>query len=120
MTNEDKFVHALALIESRNNPNTPLGDHGRAAGRWQQHPYFTWRWSPFGPMGVHLSENERAEVKGNPTQDVVEEMAVRLFFRYAPPDKAPASIAVAYHLHGSHIYNDDDPEYRARFLRNYA
>lgn len=118
MSREDKFVNAIAHVESSDNPNVPLGDHGRAAGRFQQHPFFTYQWSPFGPKGVKLSADEREETKHNPTQDLVEELALRLFYRSAPPEKSDADIAVAYHLHGMHVYNNgDDPEYRAKFLK---
>lgn len=120
-TKEDKFVHAIAEIESSDNPNTSLGDHGRAAGRWQQHPFFTFQWSPFGPKGINLTGDERVAVHHNPTQDLVEELALRLFYRSAPPQKRDEDIAVAYHLHGYHVYNDgDDPEYRAKFLKALA
>lgn len=116
MKPEDAFVHAIAMVESTDNPNVPLGDHGRAAGRFQQHPFFTYRWSPFGPMRVKLSTDERAEMQHNPTQDAVQGMALRLFFRFAPPNKSLPDIAVAYHLHGAHDYTGDDPVYRAKIV----
>lgn len=34
------ILEALAIVESSDNPDAPLGDGGRAAGRWQIHPIF--------------------------------------------------------------------------------
>jgi len=121
MSSEDKFVHAIALVESSDNPNIHLGDNGRAAGRFQQHPYFTYQWSPFGNRSIALTANERTAAHHNPTQDLVEELALRLFYRAAPPAKKVDDVAIAYHLHGYHIYNDgEDLEYRAKFNQEYA
>lgn len=40
-----QFAHAIAIVESNDNPNAPLGDAGRALGRWQWHPDAVWGWA---------------------------------------------------------------------------
>lgn len=109
MTSENSFVHAIAMVESTDNPNVVLGDHGRAAGRFQQHPSFYASWGP-----------KPAEMHGEMTWDACFELALRKFWRAAPAGKAPADVAVAYHLHGQHVYTDDCPAYRESFLKFYG
>jgi hypothetical protein len=102
-TPADKFIQAIALVESNDNPNAPLGDHGRAAGRFQQHPTFYEQWH------IPISRGT------NPTWDQCFEWALLHFYSNRPGDKSDADVAVAYHLHGYHRYVEDDPEYRAKF-----
>ena len=52
----DQFTYALAIVESQNNPNSPLGDGGRAAGRWQIHPDFLWTWAHHYGLAPKLGE----------------------------------------------------------------
>lgn len=40
----EQWSTALAYTESNNNPNAPLGDDGRAIGRWQMHLPFLYTW----------------------------------------------------------------------------
>lgn len=109
---ENIFVKALALTESDDNPHEPLGDDGRAAGRFQWHPDAYFSWAP--------TLSEFKELGPNPTWDQCFEQAVRAFFRRAPEGKQLVDIAMAYHLHGQHIYDGDDPPYRTRFLTKLA
>lgn len=51
----EQFAQALALTESNDNPNAPLGDDGRAAGRWQMHPSFYEEWTTPIPHGTEPS-----------------------------------------------------------------
>ena len=54
--NPDDFAHAIAIVESGDNPNAPLGDHGRALGRYQMHPDFMWDWCK--RLNIHPELNE--------------------------------------------------------------
>jgi len=109
MNSEDTFILALAYTESDNMSTVALGDHGRAAGRFQWHPDAYLSWIP-SLLEFHM-------LGPNPTWDMCFELAVRKFFRRAPAGKPLVDIAMAYHLHGQHIYlGADDPLYRERFL----
>ena len=51
-----QFVSALAHTESGDNPNAPLGDNGRASGRWQMHPDWFWEWANHYNLPPDLNE----------------------------------------------------------------
>jgi hypothetical protein len=106
MNDEDLFIRAIARVESSDDPNVRLGDNGRAAGRYQQHPTFYASWQP---------TTAELQTMHEPTWDQCYELALRKFWRKRPVDKAFADVAVAYHLHGQHVYSGDDQTYRQRF-----
>lgn len=100
------FAHALALTESDDDPNAPLGDGGRAAGRWQQHPTFYERWAPKIPYGTE------------PTWDARFEAALLAFYDQAVAhDIDDVDAACGFNLHGAPIAGSaaQDPDYAARF-----
>ena len=51
-----EFAHRIAVVESNNNPNAPLGDDGRALGRFQVHPDWLFDWSTNYHITPHLME----------------------------------------------------------------
>jgi hypothetical protein len=55
----EAWSRALAIVESGDNPDVGLGDDGRAAGRWQQHPSFYEQWSTPIPHGTEPTWDER-------------------------------------------------------------
>ena len=115
---EDKFVLALAITESADQPRA-WGDDGLAVGRWQQHPSFYSTWGP--PRGMFRAREQ--------SWDWAFEIAVRRFFRAAWADERIANltgpvrinkVAMAYHLHGSLVFTGWDEPYAARFARAWA
>lgn len=102
----DSWSHALALTESGDDPNAPLGDGGRAAGRWQQHPTFYERWAPKIAFGTE------------PTWDEQFAAALRAFYAQAVArDVDDVDAACGFNLHGAPVPGSAalDPEYAARF-----
>jgi hypothetical protein len=131
MTDEDRWVKALAEHESKDDPCV-WGDHLKekpflpmAVGRWQMHPsaYATW-----GPKPKDFGGEER-------TWDWALEFAVRAFFRAgrkkqcnllsailgaAEMNAAQAlQLAMAWHLHGQIKFSGWDDHYADRFMKNW-
>ena len=103
MTQEDRFVKIIGLMESSNNPRA-WGDGELACGRFQWHPsaYATW-----GPKPEDFGGIERS-------WDWAFEFALRKFHRRAHtafPDKFEVQIAMAWHLHGSRRWEGFDAAY---------
>lgn len=101
---------ALAIVESRNDPNVPLGDGGQAAGRWQQHPSFTQQWAGRITWGVSW------------TWDQVFQAALEAFYQKAVAlGVADDVAAVGFHLSGqpnasaSDMASAGGQQYAARF-----
>ena len=104
----EDFAHALALTESADNPNAPLGDGGRAAGRWQEHPSFYERWVPKIAYGTE------------PTWDEQFRAALLAFYDYAAQhDIEDVDAACGFNLHGAPIAGSaaQDPVYAERFRK---
>jgi hypothetical protein len=100
------WSHALALVESRDNPNVALGDNGRAAGRWQIHPSFYDTWREPVPFGQE------------PTWDDMFSLALKKFYDKAVADGIDdADAAVGFHLHGAPRAGSaaEDPAYAQAF-----
>ena len=101
------FVRALALTESSDNPNAPLGDHGCAQGRWQAHPDWVDTWSKHYNIWARVNESWDSRI-----QRLVEAFAddhLRLYL--------PVEVAMYFHLgHLSHPTDTDwDADYAKRF-----
>jgi hypothetical protein len=108
MTREDRFVRALALTESGDNPEA-WGDHGKAFGRWQWHIATLLDW---------LREHQ-LEYHAGMTVDELGELAVRSFFRAVLAAAAAArdeTIAMCFHLHGRVKFSGWDAPYADRFM----
>lgn len=104
-----KWRHALALVESGDNPHARFGDGGQALGRWQMHPSFVWEW---GPDEVGLRE----------TWDQVCAAALLAFFTSRSKGAASALIlAMEFHLGVRAVYEGEwDEGYGEAFTRYYA
>jgi hypothetical protein len=102
----DQFERLIAIVESSDNPNIGLGDNGRAAGRYQQHPSFYALWGP-------TSDNIRDKLGGEPNWDTCYRFALERFWSKRKSNDA-ILVAMAYHLHGYHNYNGDDKVYRTK------
>ena len=107
-----EFLHALALTESGDNPDAPLGDHGRALGRWQVHPdWVDWASKHYG-LWAKVNETWDDRVRGLVSQ----------FFLQHCPFHEPHIIAMAFHLGHFASPDDDgwDEEYARRFREHAA
>ena len=51
-----EWMNCLAKTESGDDPNAPLGDHGRAFGRWQVYPDWLWGWTNHYGTAPRLGE----------------------------------------------------------------
>jgi hypothetical protein len=109
-TREDKFVHAIALIESSDNWRA-WSPSGVSMGRYQWEPRAWMTWQP-----------TLVEWASNPdmlTWDQAGEFALRKFFRAAlknRPDATDVQIAMAFHLHGQVVWTGWDDNYATKFL----
>ena len=50
------FAQCIGQVESNNNANAPLGDGGRAFGRFQTHPDWVWDWAHRLAIAPQLGE----------------------------------------------------------------
>lgn len=104
-----KWRHALALVESGDDPNGSFGDAGQALGRWQMHPAFVWQW---GPDEVGLSE----------TWDQVCAAALLAFYTARSKESQSALyLAMEFHLGVEAVREGKwDEGYAESFTRYYA
>lgn len=109
----ERFVHALAMTESGNNTNAPLGDNGRAMGRFQVHPDWVFTFSSAYHLSPMLGE----------TWDSFITRIVRAFYQehVIKYGMTAEEIAMAFHI--GHIVKADssdwDVAYAERFHRYY-
>ncbi len=106
MTTE-QFLTCLAKTESNDNPNAPLGDHGRALGRFQTHP--DWVWTQCKRFGIQPTLNE--------TWDSFITRLVIAFFEHYIQTMDEMEVAMYFHL-GHHTKPTDadwDSGYAERF-----
>ena len=107
MTEEEVFIRAVELVESRDNQQA-WGDSGRAAGAWQDHPsmYATWGPRPADFGGVERDWNWAFR------------FATARFYQTARrdwPEKTDLEIAMALHLHGQLRWDGNEEAYAGRF-----
>ncbi len=94
----ETFATILGLVESDGNLNAPLGDDGRAAGRFQIHPDFLWEWA--FRLKVQPKLNER--------WDSFYSRLVQAFFTFPFHLKLlPVEVAMTFHM--GHIVRRTDP-----------
>lgn len=105
----EKWAHALAIVESENTLNPPLGDDGQAAFRWQMHPSFFAQWY-------------RPAVGSADTWDAACHAALYSFWMTAQKLLCgDVQAAVGFHLHGQpaasvlDMQSADGQQYAARF-----
>lgn len=106
MITVDQFLKALAVIESRDDPEA-WGDAGRAMGRWQVHPDRLWQEMHHGVMWPHLGE----------TWDQLVARVLRTIFSFYQDKVTPGEIAMYWHV-GHWVKPADstwDAKYAARF-----
>lgn len=111
---KNSFEHwstALAIVESENNPNTKLGDSGKALGRWQEHPSFVFDW---------LTDNDFDEIDDSWTWDMICERVLLNFYNYAVHYKVDDIVAACgFHMHGNPKRGliSECPDYAKKFQR---
>lgn len=105
MSDKEKWMWSLAMTESHNNPDSRLGDHGRAFGRWQVHPDWVWTYSRGNSIVPRLGE----------TWDSFIERILSAF--YDKYNLNPSEKAMMFHLgHRSSVLAVDwDHDYATRF-----
>lgn len=105
--NAAQFAHTIAVIESNDNPNAPLGDAGRALGRYQVHP--DWVWTQCRRLVTAPILNE--------TWDSFIVRLVEGFYQLYSPAMPDVEVAMFFHLgHHAHPTDGDwDTHYAARF-----
>ena len=107
MISASQFTTALGLTESDGNPNAPLGDDGRAVGRFQAHPDWQWTWAKHYNLAPNLDEKWDSWI----------ERLVMAFaadhLKYMTPEK----VAMYFHLGhmSAPIDKGWDADYAARF-----
>ena len=103
------FATAIGLVESNGNPNSKLGDDGRALGRFQVHPDECWGWAKRLSLAPQLSE----------TWDSFVERIVEGFYSFHT-DQGLTAIQTAMTWHIGHIVREESPDwdlgYASRFV----
>jgi hypothetical protein len=106
MTTVDQFLKALAVVESKDNPEA-WGDGGQAMGRWQVHPARLW---------VEMHGNIVNPTLTETWDQLVARVLRNIWSKYAAT-REPVAIAMYWHL--GHFCESTAPEwdlkYAARF-----
>lgn len=107
MTTVDQFLKALAIVESRDNPEA-WGDTGRAMGRWQVHPDALWTHAEKYLIAPKLGE----------TWDQLVARVVRAIYANRSEIELDDEVAMYWHLgHPSTPASKDwDAKYAVRFM----
>lgn len=102
------FLDALGNTESNNDPNAPLGDGGRAAGRYQIHPDWLQTWATHYHLTPALSE---------PWDDYFTRVVAAFYRDHTAAGMSDVHIAMYFHLGHPSIESstDWDTEYAKRF-----
>jgi hypothetical protein len=103
-----QFSHALAIVESTDNPNTPKGDGGRADGRWQIHPDEMWTWAHRLALAPQLGE----------TWDSFVERIVEGFYSFHTAQLAPIEVAMTWHI--GHVVHFGGAAWDAGYAAKFA
>ena len=105
----DQFTYALGIVESSNNPNAPLGDAGRALGRYQCHPDFVWQWAHRLGLAPQLNET---------WDSFLTRLVVAFYNFHAPQNLTDVQIAMTFHE--GHITREGDPSWDAGYALRFA
>ena len=102
-----QFAEAIGQVESGNNPNAPLGDAGRALGRYQCHPDWIWTQCRHFTLAPFLNE----------TWDAFVTRLVEAFYVAYSPFMSDVEVAMYFHMgHRVHPTDGDwDRDYANRF-----
>jgi hypothetical protein len=106
MTTKD-FLYCLGSTESRDDPNAPLGDGGRALGRFQWHPDAVW--TNCRRFGIQPTLNE-------PWDSFLTRIVVAFYEHFIPSMEAD-EVAMYFHM-GHRVQRTDtdwDAGYQQRF-----
>lgn len=93
-----QFADALGVVESNGNPYAPMGDGGRALGRWQIHPDELWTWAHRLALAPELGE----------TWDSFIERVVWGFYQFHTTLSA-VEVAMTWHI--GHVVRENDVEW---------
>ena len=104
-----QFATAIGAVESNNNPNSPLGDHGRAFGQFQVHPDWVFDWARRLALAPQLGE----------LWDSFIERLVCAFYSFHVSQLSAPEIAMTFHIgHVVHFGGADwDAGYGDRFSK---
>ena len=107
MPTVDQFLKALAIVESRDNPEE-WGDAGRAMGRWQVHP----------DRLFDECARSKIEPKLGETWDQLVARVLRAMWTYHYPMQDEVEIAMFWHLghFSTPTESDWDAKYAVRFM----
>lgn len=103
------FATAIGIVESNGNPNSPLGDDGRALGRFQVHPDELWGWATRLTLYPHLSET---------WDSFVDRVVQRFYTFHVAQSLTPVQIAMCWHL--GHISRESDPDWDSGYAARFA
>lgn len=103
------FAKAIAVVESGDRSNPPLGDDGRALGRYQMHPDWLWEWATNLKTVPALSE----------TWDAYFTRLIQQYFGYRTGQGLTA-IQAAVSFHVGHIVREDDPTWDAQYASDFT
>ena len=84
----EEIARALAIVESNDNSNVPLGDGGRALGRWQVHPDRLFDEAKRFELTPHLGE----------TWDSFVGRVLRAMIAHELQNWTPIEVAMFWHL----------------------
>lgn len=97
-----QFAQAIGQIESGDHTNAPLGDEGRAFGRFQTHIDWLWQWANSLHISPALGE----------TLDSFQNRVVQAYFtKRIEQGLTPVEAAVSYHR--GHICREGDADWAA-------
>jgi len=107
MTTE-QFIWCLSMTESHNNPDSKLGDSGRAEGRFQIHP--DWMDTQMRKFAIRPALNE--------TWNTFFTRLVTAFYNWEIRNMDAVHCAMYFHMgHPTNQTNEDwDKEYADRFV----
>ena len=103
------FAKAIAVVESGDRSNPPLGDDGRALGRYQMHPDSSGSGRRISKQCLRLSE----------TWDAYFTRLIQQYFGYRTGQGLTA-IQAAVSFHVGHIVREDDPTWDAQYASDFT
>lgn len=96
----DQFATAIGIVESNGDSDVPLGDDGRALGRWQIHPDEMWTWAKRLTLAPQVNE----------TWDSFVGRLIKGFYSFHTVQTlTDVQIAMTWHL--GHISREDSPDW---------
>jgi len=108
MSDSDRFIRAIELVESAGQGNAGLlGDDGRARGRYQMHPAFFSRFAGRGRLGD--------------TWDMYDAQTMQAFAAWwAREEHVVVWLDAALYYHYGHVPDGDPHGYAAKFRAAWA